>query len=69
MDNIINLIPAGGLFGGVTGFMDYSNQMYMIQAKTSWRATPEQNRRLEESMYAVYLAYLQEIANYNNGMY
>lgn len=68
MDNIINLIPAGGI-GGVAGFVDYSNQMYMINAKTSWRATMEQNRRLEESLYDVYMSYLQEIANCNNGFY
>ena len=68
MDNMINLIPAGR-FDGVTGFMDYSNQMYMIQAKISWRATPEENRRLEEEMYSVYMGYLQRISNRNNGFY
>lgn len=68
MDNIINLIPAGS-WNGVVGFQDCLNQIYMIQAQTSWRSTPEQNRKLEESLYAVYLAYLQDIASANGGYY
>lgn len=66
--DMINLIPAGG-FGGITGFMDGSNQMYMIQAKLSFRGTAQQNRMLEEALYRVYMQYLQEVASSNGGFY
>lgn len=68
MDNIINLIKVGS-WNGVVGFQDCLNPTYMIQAQTSWRGTSEQNSRLEESLYAVYTAYLQEIASVNGGFY
>jgi len=63
----INLIPVGG-FGGIIGFVDGSNQMY-IQARLSTRGTAQQNRMLEEELYRVYMQYLQEVTSSNGGFY
>ncbi|GEM_PF-3745558 len=42
---------------------------FVLEVNTSWRATREQDARLINRLYCVYLEYIQEIMDHNNGEY
>lgn len=69
MNNIINLGIVPSMLGGYTGVQDYLNPQFTANAKQSLWATLEQNSRFEQNLLLVYRAYLEEVANSNNGYY
>lgn len=69
MDNIVNLVIAPSMLGGFTGVQDCLNPQYKANAMQSLWATPEQNKKLEESLMEIYKIYLEDVASRNNGIY